>query len=690
MKILIISFVTLIILGFIGCGDGAEQFAETLPGIKNPGVVSNVSTFSGNHTIRITWDKLDDTSITGYNVYRSTTGEGYILVGSSAQSGPAYFQDEGDDADGDKFPDGLINNKTYFYKVTAFTADSRETPIDACSATSGIPGQLDNSLVDLAVEYVSAYSGKNQAFLSWPLIDDDRVVGYNIYRSVSGSTSGFRLAAIAPADINGYIDGGLSSKENYVYQVAPAVKELGNQQSGDVLSGVLEGRRAESRAIRPNDTDTSVPKPPGSSPQASYSVVAAEGPSGKGVTLKFTAPTANTDGTLISDTMDIGSGAYLIYRSNELYGQYDLVGIYENPGSSPEVTFTDDSGSQTDYYYIQIGDNFGNISDRSDIASALSNTPPPAVKSVRAESGASVGTIHISWSEIYNNDGSYSAQSYNVYRSEQPDNGFVGVAFSISDEDPEDDVVGFTDFSPSLQFNHTYYYKITAVADSLESSFSPPAAASPGPANGILVLEAENAVVRSAKTTGATDQFFANHWKWERKGYHSPFSGNGILQIEPQHAAFTDHQAGERIDLYWKVEIPGTAVHPTSGQATADVYMITADELSTGQYRVMIDDHAIHRGYLTNSTEISTIGGFNGMQAELNFRDSTYTHPIQPTRRLIGRLVFENLISDDPGNDLLDAETVYMTLVHTGPSNTSMGLGDLKMDALVLVFTSAM
>ncbi|MCJ8344420.1 hypothetical protein MJH12_02685, partial [bacterium] len=76
---------------------------------------------------------------------------------------------------------------------------------------------------------------------------------------------------------------------------------------------------------------------------------------------------------------------------------------------------------------------------------------------------------------------------------------------------------------------------------------------------------------------------------------------------------------------------------------------------------------------------------FNGIQAEVNFRDSTFSTPLRPTRRLLGTLIFENI--NDYGNvnhpagqgsNFAGTETVWMSIIHTGA-------GDLKLDSLYLV-----
>jgi hypothetical protein len=696
--IIVLIVTTAVLAFFSGCGDSGKDAVEMLPGVKNPGVVQGVKAYSGNRRVRVIWTKLDDTTVTGYNVYRKAGAGGYNLIGSVGQSSPSYFQDEGDDSDHDGIPEGLTNYTPYFYKISAFNREGRETPVDSCPSVSATPGQLDPNQIDIAVERVDAYASKESAYISWPLVDNDMVIGYNVYRSVSG-TAGFELVAITPPTINGYIDGGLSSRENYVYQVAPAINNLDSGPNEDLLTGFLEGRRSESRPVRPNESDSTIPKPPGSDPanlfqpKAEIEVLN----SGKqAIHLQFCRPSANTDGTLLEHQDDLIAGSYLIFRASNIYTKYKLVGIIEYAGSSPVVDFWDTAGKETDYWYVKAGDSFGNISDKSDIITVDTQTsrPPTTVTTVTATSGDALGSIMVKWNPPRNGANAdnplVNVDSYNLYRSTNPDTGFTAIAHNIEDEDPSPEWIAFTDNGINLVYNQTYYYKVSVVGNGLESSMSPAAAAAPGPAQGIIVLEAENAVIRDRNPQLPDDgyaaaQFSPEHWKWKRQGYHSPFSGNGVLHIEPQHIAKTDHVNGERLDLYWRVEVPNLAGNLANATASANVYMITADDENTGIYKVFIDDREISRTMPPAAPTLITTQAFDGISTEINFRDITYSNPIQPTRRLLGRLTFDNLNTNDATDQMTDAETVYMSIIHTGPTQESNGYGKLKFDSLLLV-----
>lgn len=695
MSRITLSFVISLIialLGFSGCGGGDESI-ESLLDVRNPSVVNNISAYPSYKRVRLTWVQSTDTSIIGYNVYRSSANSGgFTLISSVGQMATPYFQDEGPDNNSDGIPDGLTNNITHFYKVTAFDKTGRETPLSLAAAVSAIPGQLPNNSANLAVSNVNVYGGRNEIYVSWDRLDHQNVFGYNVYRSVSTGNSGFELIALTPQNQNSFVDGGLSPFESYIYQIAPAVSEI-DTITGDRLStGLLEGRRTESHAARTKDNDSTVPKPPSSSPSSNPMQASKVMQNGReGVQIQFSRPTSNTDGTIIADNDDIVSGGYIIYRSSVLLSEYKIIGIIENPGSQPNVSFFDPWGTETHYYKVRIGDNFGNLSDASDIVSISSNVPPPTVKSLNATSGQGFGSIEIAWSESVSQG--QGIDSYSVYRSESLNHGFAPIAHNVVDQDPDPNFFKYTDTSAALNIGTTYYYKVAAIKSSLESSLSAATAARPGPANGIRSLEGENAVKFDSYIAGATKiartppdqrpQYWPTHFDTQHIGLPTPFSGNGVLWIKPTKGPGEDITLGERIDLTWQVDIQAlVGSEGTGGTISADVYMSSLDDNTTGQYRILIDDREIDRNRAPGQSEIIP---FNGIQAEVNFKDSTFSTPLRPTRRLLGTLIFENI--NDYGNvnhpagqgsNFAGTETVWMSVIHTGA-------GDLKLDNLYLV-----
>ncbi|MBW7877427.1 MAG: hypothetical protein H3C47_15725, partial [Candidatus Cloacimonetes bacterium] len=634
----VLVMTTIVLLVFAGCGSGGDSINRILDP-QNPAVVKNVSAYPANRRVRIVWAKSEDPSIVGYNIYRSTdVNAGFTRIGSVGQVTAPSFQDEGADVNGDGLPDGLSNNVTHFYKVTAFDRSGRETPVDLSPSISATPGQLPSQTADLAVSNVRAYAGKSQAFIAWDRIEDERIHGYAVYRSISGVSGGKILVAITDKLVHSWHEGGLSNAESYVYSVSPVLNEIDNDASSADRSGLLEGRPTEARAVNPGIGDATIPKPPGSSPNAPYSVKALqETQSGKsGVLLQFTRPVANTDGSILADHDDLIKGAYLVYRSLNAFNQFQLIGILENAGSAVQLEFFDPYGTASHFYYVKVGDESGNISEKSDIASInVQGSPPPTVKYIEAKSGAQFGQVEISWQPVTGR----RITGYNLYRSLVRDNAYIQVGSGIQDNDSDpSNLIRFQDSSQALNLGQTYFYKASAIADGMESSLSSPAAGTPGPSSGIFIVEGENAVKR-IQGTGPNAQFFPDHFTRNgkitasREGLSGSFSGDGVITVEPQFPATSNIVAGERIDLVWRVDIRSRVGDSAGGAIQADVYMVTADEANSGRWRIFLDDKFIPDSIAPGTEPNSAFDtGFDGIIAEYDFKNTKAQSPIQPTR----------------------------------------------------------
>src|SRR5205823_490204 len=149
-----------------------------------------------------------------------------------------FWQDMGPDLNGDGLPDGLVNDVRYFYKVSAFDRNGRESNFDLATVVNAIPGTLPAGTTTLQALNVHGYAGSGRTIISWDLNLSSFVYGYNVYRSVVGANAFFDLIATVPQNINSFADTGLTNNVEYVYLVAPITKDL------------VEGARTQSRALR--------------------------------------------------------------------------------------------------------------------------------------------------------------------------------------------------------------------------------------------------------------------------------------------------------------------------------------------------------------------------------------------------------------------------------------------------------
>ncbi|MBW7876750.1 MAG: hypothetical protein H3C47_12260 [Candidatus Cloacimonetes bacterium] len=702
---------------FAGCGTNGSESLQSLNDIRNPDIVKNVQVFPLHRKVRFSWDADPNPNIIGYKIYRATGGAiDFVEIATVSQMPNPWYLDEGDDQNKDGIGDGLENNVLVYYKITGLDRNGRESPVGSSAGYPAIPGSviLEES-INIGVQDIKIFATYNQVFLAWTPVVHTQLSGYNVYRSTSGQNSGMQKIAYIPKEQSSFIDGGVSPSEGYRYEVSPVFNQLSSGSNTSISAGFLEGLRSQSKIANPRFGNATIPKPPGSSPLAAFGIKAEVTVlnSSSGVLLQFTRPTGNIDGSTLPDHKtgedDLINGAYLIFRSDKLYGKYDLVGIVENVGSQSISDYFDPYGKDSHYYYVLVGDSSGNLSDRSDIASALAAVPPATVRDPVARASESFGGIVISFGP--NSSTGTDSNTYNIYRSTEIERGYVAIRHGFPDEDPLANKIQFTDLSPELMIGQTYYYKVSVSRNGMESSLSSPAAASPGPARGLVVLQGENAAIWISPFPGAQippanhpGQFWPDHWvrsntnggrdlRIFREGLHAPYLGNGVLKIEPQEAASASIIKGERVDLEWRVDIR-TIVDPTSpgltplttGTVTADVWLFTADDESTGQYKIFLDSPSeivLANGLRRNSPP-GQDGFFNGIQAEINFRDSSTSRPLRPNRRMIGTMNF-NFLNDTGTNGLADTETVYMSIVHSGPVGTASNFGSLKLDALVLV-----
>lgn len=715
-KAILLCILTGILL-LAGCGSNGSDSLSSLSDLSNPDVIRSVSTYPLNRRVRLSWPKIEDENIVAYNVYRAVGGTyAFILIGSVTQMASPHYQDEGDDQNGDGVPDGLENNVSVYYKVTALNRNGRETPLDQSPSYPAVPGSLIYEPITLAVNNLNVFATRNEIFLNWTPAEHEDLSGYNVYRSVSGTNAGLQRVAFVPKEMHSFTDGGVYPNEGYLYEVAPVISQLTPESGEEVNAGFLEGLRSQSKIARPLEGDGTIPRPPGSSPSASFALKAESTvvDSKSGVLLQFTRPSANIDGTAIPDRRtgvdDLINGAYLVYRASKLYSKYELVGIVNGIGSQSISEFFDPGGLPHHYYYLKIADASGNLSDRSDIVSAQAAVPPPTIRDLKAKAADSLGGIVLEFTPIL--QGGVDPYVYNVFRSTSPDRGFEAIEYALSDEDGAQNRVQFTDQSQELMIGTQYWYKVSASNDGLESSLSAPAGSTPGPARGIVVLQGENAAIWRSYLAGGLlppanhpAQFWPPHWTRtvdannntqfmvNRLGLNGAFLGGGVLFVQPQEAASTSIIRGERLDLEWRVDIsaivnelsPG-ATPFTSGTVSADVWLYTADDSTGGTYKIFLDNPSelALAGGIRRNAPPGQDGTFNGIQNEINFRDGSVASPIRPVKRLLGTLNISN-INDYGTNGLPGPETIYMTIVHSGPTGVTSNFGGLKLDALVLV-----
>ncbi len=171
-----------------------EVFAQPLPAVPP----TSLTAIPGNQDAYLSWTAslTDGSLISGYNLYRSTTGG--IPNINTIQIGGLITDTTFNDT-------GLINGATYYY--SSATVDIYNNESDCSNETYCIPilPPPDNFQV---------LSGNTEAYLSWNTVNN--AVGYNLYRRTTATTY---AASINGALISGttYTDTGLTNGETYYY-----------------------------------------------------------------------------------------------------------------------------------------------------------------------------------------------------------------------------------------------------------------------------------------------------------------------------------------------------------------------------------------------------------------------------------------------------------------------------------------
>lgn len=636
------SVLLLLLAGVIwapGCGD--ESDVGSLLDVRAPAAVASLQAFPADQKVRLTWSPAPEKDVLGYNIYRAAAADGtFNLVGSTGIQQAPFFQDEGDDLNGDLVPDGLTNQLTFFYKVTAFDREGRETPLNLAAAVSATPGVQPGALQDLFVTNVRAYGGDQRVIITWDLNPNAQVFGYFVYRQELGAPTGFQVAALVAQGRGFFIDAGMANGSEFVYAIAPVTRDL------------FEGRRVESRAVRTDPGDFTVPKPPGSDQVAGALTLLSVGASG--VTIRWGRPTENTDGSLLLPPAldDLVGGGFIVFRSLTPEGDFEPIGILENVGSETTFTYTDPRGSDLHFYMVRAFDRLGTLSDDSRHLGVGGTIVPDVIRGVDAFASTSFGTISVSW------DLDPTAVSgYRVFRSTRRDRGYVQISGNLP---PTQNF--FQDGIALLQTGQTFFYRVAGLSqlpsgEIIQGALSDPVPAVAGPSDGVFYLAAEDATVISI-TAGAFAQV-------TRQAFPFPFDNLGTLFLRMAPGAIPNG-AVTFLELEWFEEIDATG--PTGTPRAYDVLLRTIRNANSGIFDVRVQDF------------------FTGATAQRNgvdFFTDDFGFPPRQSNLFLGQIVVVD--ADTVGGNPV-RERIRLRLSYEGFNPAvAAGNGELFVDGLVLV-----
>ncbi|OQB50564.1 MAG: hypothetical protein BWY02_00391 [bacterium ADurb.Bin157] len=472
IKALLTVCLSIMLIGLFGCTTGTKS--SGLTDYEAPSVPQNVTGQGKEKACLVTWSANTESDLVGYKVYRSTNSGGpftYIAT-VAVLPAPSYF----DDDQGNK----LVNDQYYYYKVSAFDTQGKESDL-ALTNSIQIKAGLANEEKPPRVVNLKARASTEAVYVSWDKVTTGNIKGYNIYRGLSSTAGGVSWITSVPLSTPGFVDTSISksSAEQYTYIIRAFTETYTESENSDPVQVTLKSG------------DDTIPCAP-----FNLSISTDSDP-----VVSWSKPLYNEDGSAIYNstnaTMDLDS--YLVFRANANDALFSLIGIIEDNGSANlSQTFKDVNGSSYNLFAVRALDTNGNVSKLSSVTTLSSNVDIPATpQNLRAwSSSATESGIRLAW------DSSTNATSYNIYFSTSADGAFakswtgqtqwtetttnvINVYPSAYNQNPDKK-------GQKLEFGIPYYFKVSAVSSSgKESELSNVAKAYPG-GQYVAILEGEN------------------------------------------------------------------------------------------------------------------------------------------------------------------------------------------------------
>jgi|GEM_PF-1668523 len=274
--------------------------------------------------------------------------------------------------------------------------------------TTGAPSAPDGLSVDSATS--------SSLVISWNSVSG--ATSYKVYRASSPDDS---YSLITTTLLTSFTDSDLSSSTTYYYKVA-AVNTYGAGSKSSYASGTTTSGGSGSAPSTPTGLYTG---------------------------------SATASSLTLSWSSTGGASSYKVYRATSSTGSYSMI----NTVYSPSYTDSGLSSLTTYYYKVAASNSYGDSSQSSYVSGTTTSGgtgSAPATPTGLSVGATSSTSIAISWNFVSD------ATSYKVYRSSSSGGSYNLVGSPTAP--------AFTD--SSLTASTTYYYKVTAVNSSGESSRS--------------------------------------------------------------------------------------------------------------------------------------------------------------------------------------------------------------------------
>ena len=201
--------------GFVKDTLYAKRFSDQPGGGDTiaPAAPTGLSATAGNSTVSLDWNDNNETDLSGYNVYRSTTSGGpYTKRNSSLVSSSNYSDNS------------VSGGVTYYYVVRAV-----DTSLNESGNSNQASATPTDTIPPAAPTGLSATAGNQTISLDWSDNGEPDINGYNVYRSTTSGGTYTRLNATLLTSSN-YTDNSVSNGTTYYY-VVTAVDTSSNESA---------------------------------------------------------------------------------------------------------------------------------------------------------------------------------------------------------------------------------------------------------------------------------------------------------------------------------------------------------------------------------------------------------------------------------------------------------------------------
>ncbi|HNW33645.1 MAG TPA: hypothetical protein PKM25_01840, partial [Candidatus Ozemobacteraceae bacterium] len=575
-----------------GCTTGVKKDAG-LTDFEAPNIPLNVVGVGKEKAIMLTWSSNSEADLVGYRIYRSNNSGGpFTLIATVGKmAAPTYLDNDNQN--------GLVNDQYYYYKLSAFDTQGKESDLartNAIQARAGLPvEERPPRVVNIKVR-----ASQQNVYIAWDKVTGARIKGYNIYRGLSTSAGGVQWISSVPQDTPGYVDTSVirTSAEQYTYVIRSFNEQYTESENSDPVQVTLR-----------SGDDTI--------PQAPYDLSVSNDTD---PVIAWHKPMFNQNGTPIFEgnnpTLDLD--AYLVFRANQNDRLFSLVGIVEDNGSANLTqTFKDVNGTPYNLYAVRAIDRNGMVSDLSSIVTQSADADIPEIPAgVLAWSSTSTEAgIKLAWNAAKN------AVSYNIYFSTVADGGYTKYVTGqpqwtetsayVINTYPSNFMQNPEKKGQKLEFGIPYFFKISSVSSSgKESDLSNYVKAYPG-GMWVGLLEGENTLWEFLErgTAGTIDGSYLVYNSRDYK-HIDYYSGSGVALLLADTVGTPGNGDGYQ---FGNTGLFSTLYHklpsPTSGSYRYNVYAYIFPHTSCGNWRVQIREN----GVLTTSLLEKDISGYSSI-----------------------------------------------------------------------------